>query len=153
MGRCAISSGGRSYSSSELSIRPRRYLRVMEGTGLGADVTAALERARLQVEALAQTAEELQNVLPETVGTALSEGLRTEAAPLARRLAEVKGLVNGTIRRLERLETDVLAERDARVVDLVTGGWRSINERLDAIEAAVAPPERTLVELRAAASA
>jgi hypothetical protein len=128
----------------------------MERTTLPADVTAALERARLQVEALAQTAEELQNVLPETVGAALSEGLRSEAAPLARRLAEVKGLVNGTIRRLERLETDVLAERHARVddlallVDLLTGGWRAINERLDAIEASVAPREDTRAELYAA---
>jgi hypothetical protein len=128
----------------------------MEDITVGADVTAALERARLQVEALAQTAAELQNVLPETVGAALTEGLRAEAAPLARRLAEVKGLVNGTIRRLERLETDVLAERHARVddlallVDLVTGGWRAVNERLDRIEAAVTPREGELVELRAA---
>ena len=128
----------------------------MEDITVGADVTAALERARLQAEALARTAEDLQNVLPETVGTALTEGLRTEAAPLARRVAEVKGLVNGTIRRLERLETDLLAERHARVddlallVDLVTGGWRVVNERLDAIEAAVTPREGKLVELRAA---
>jgi len=128
----------------------------MERIILAADVTAALERARIQVEALGHTADELQNVLPEAVGTALSEGLRTEAAPLARRLAEVKGLANGTIRRLERLETDLLAERHARVddlallVDLVTGGWRAINERLDRIEAAVAPREGKLVELRAA---
>jgi len=108
----------------------------MERIILAADVTAALERARIQVEALGQTADELQNVLPEAVGTALSEGLRTEAAPLARRLAEVKGLANGTIRRLERLETDLLAERHARVddlallVDLVTSGWRSVDDRL-----------------------
>jgi hypothetical protein len=128
----------------------------MERITLAADVTAALERARTEVEALAQTADELQNVLPEAVGTALSEGLRAEAAPLARRLAEVKGLANGTIRRVERLETDLLAERHARVddlallVDLVTGGWRAINDRLDRIEAAVAPREGTLVELRAA---
>ena len=130
----------------------------MERITLPADVTAALERARLQVEALAQTADELQNVLPEAVGTALSEGLRTEAAPLARRLAEVKGLANGTIRRLERLETDLLAERHARVddlallVDLVTGGWRGIGERLDRIEAALAPRGGDVVTLRPADS-
>src|SRR5215216_270037 len=127
----------------------------MERIILAADVTAALERARIQVEALGQTADELQNVLPEAVGAALSEGLRTEAAPLARRLAEVKGLANGTIRRLERLETDLLAERHARVddlellVDLITGGWRGINARLDRIEAALAPRAGAeIVELR-----
>src|SRR5215208_4279843 len=87
----------------------------MERITLPADVTATLERARLQIEALAQTAEELQNVLPGTVTDALRDGLREEAAPIARRLAEVKGLANGTIRRLERLETDLLAERHARI--------------------------------------
>ena len=130
----------------------------MDRTTLPADVTAALERARFQVEALAQTADELQNVLPDAVGNALRDGLREEAAPIARRLAEVKGLVNGTARRLERLETDLLAERHARVddlallVDLITAGWRGINERLDRIEAAVAPRGGELVELRAADS-
>jgi len=45
------------------------------------DVSAALDRARLQVEALAQTADELQVVLPDAVGSALRDGLREEAAP------------------------------------------------------------------------
>ncbi|HEY3184263.1 MAG TPA: hypothetical protein VGJ77_15595 [Gaiellaceae bacterium] len=128
----------------------------MERLTMPADVTAALERARLQVEALAATADELQNVLPEAVGSAMRDGLREEAAPISRRLAEVKGLLNGTIRRMERLETDLLAERHARVddldllVDLVTGGWRGINARLDRIEAALAP-RAAVVELRPAA--
>ena len=104
------------------------------------DIAAALDRARLQVEALAQTADELQVVLPDAVGSALRDGLREEAAPISRRLAEVKGLSNQMIRRLERLETDLLAERHARVddlallVDLITGQWRALNERLDRIE-------------------
>jgi len=128
----------------------------MERITLPADVTAALERARLQVEALAQTADELQNVLPDAVGSAMRDGLREEAAPIARRLAEVKGLLNGTIRRMERMETDLLAERHARVddlallVDLITGGWRGINQRLDRIEASLAP-RGEVVELRPAA--
>ena len=110
---------------------------------LPADVTAALERARLQVEAHAVTADELQVALPDAVGSALRDGLREEAAPISRRLAVVKGLANQTIRRLERLETDLLAERHARVddlallVDLVTSQWRGLNERLDRIEAAL----------------
>jgi len=109
------------------------------------DVAAALDRARLQVEALAVTADELQVVLPDAVGTALRDGLREEAAPISRRLAEVKGLANQTIRRLERLETDLLAERHARVddlallVDLITSQWRGLNERLDRIEQALEP--------------
>jgi hypothetical protein len=128
----------------------------MERTTLPADVAAALERARFQVEALAQTADELQNVLPDAVGKALRDGLRDEAAPIARRLAEVKGLVNGQTRRLEHLQTELLAERHARVddlvllVDLVTAGWRGINERLDRVETALAPQGADVVPLRPA---
>jgi hypothetical protein len=117
------------------------------------DIEAALERARLQIEALAQTADELQIVLPDAVGSALRDGLREEAAPISRRLAEVKGLSNQMIRRLERLETDLLIERHARVddlnllVDLVTSQWKGLNERLDRIEAAL-EPKAEIVQLR-----
>jgi len=117
------------------------------------EIAAALERARLQIEALALTADELQVVLPDAVGSALRDGLREEAAPIARRLAEVKGLANQTIRRLERLETDLLAERHARIddlallVDLITSQWRSLNERLDWIQHAL-EPHAEVVELR-----
>jgi hypothetical protein len=116
-----------------------------ERSMLPPDVAAALDRARLQVEALAQTADELQVVLPDAVGSALRDGLREEAAPISRRLAEVKGLSNQMIRRLERLETDLLAERHARVddlallVDLITNEWRGLNERLDRIEQLLDP--------------
>jgi hypothetical protein len=72
---------------------------------------------------------------------ALKEGLREEAAPLSRRMAEVKGLSNNTIRRLERIEETLDAERGARVddlallVELLTEGWRAMNTRLERIEA------------------
>ena len=68
--------------------------------------------------------------LMEEIREALRDGLREEAAPIARRLAEVKGLSNNVIRRLDRLEHTIDAERDARVddlallVDLLTEGWR-----------------------------
>ena len=76
----------------------------------------------------------------DEIRDALREGLRAEAAPLSRRLAEVKGLSNGAIRRLDRLEGAIAAERSARVddldllVDLLTESWRSFNARLDRIE-------------------
>lgn len=81
----------------------------------------------------------------EEIREALRDGLREEAAPISRRLAEVKGLSNGTIRRLDRLESLLEGERSARVddlallVDLLTGGWRSLNARLDRIEALLQP--------------
>ena len=66
--------------------------------------------------------------------------VREEAAPVAQKLAEVRGLANQTNRRLEQLQVDLDAERHARVddlavlVSLISSGWRSIEERLDAIE-------------------
>ena len=67
----------------------------------------------------------------DEIREALKEGLREEAAPISRRLAEVKGLSNNAIRRLENLEGLIESERSARVddlalmVDLLTEGWRS----------------------------
>lgn len=85
---------------------------------------------------------------------ALRDGLREEAAPISRRLAEVKGLSNNAIRRLERLEATLEGEREARVddlallVDLLTEGWRSMNARLERIEALLqAPPEARVYRL------
>jgi hypothetical protein len=68
------------------------------------------------------------------------KAVREEAAPVARQLAEVRGLANQTNRRLERLQADLDAERDARVDDLavlvalISAGWKSVEERLDRIE-------------------
>jgi hypothetical protein len=101
-----------------------------------ADVDAALERARDQIEALAAAAAELQVGLPE----AIQDGLREQFRPSARHIAEIRGLLNQVIRRLERVDGDLLAERHARVddlallVDLVASGWRSVNDRLARIE-------------------
>jgi hypothetical protein len=104
-------------------------------------LAAALARAREQVEALAATTAEIQAGLPD----AIQDGLR----PSTRHLAEVRGLMNQVISRLERLETDMLAERNARVydlalvVDLIVSGWRSANERLARIEEKLAEPRRS----------
>jgi hypothetical protein len=104
------------------------------------DVDAALERARSQIEALAELAAQLETTLPGRVEDAVREGVRAEAAPVARQLAEVRGLAGQTIRRLERLEGDLLAERHARIddlallVDLITSGWKGVDQRLARLE-------------------
>ena len=104
------------------------------------DADAALERARTQVEALTEAAAELEASLPGRVEDAVREGVRSEALPVARQLAEVRGLVAQTLRRLERLETELLAERHARVddlallVDLIAAGWKSVDARLARLE-------------------
>jgi hypothetical protein len=104
------------------------------------ELEAALERARAQIEGLAEAAAELESALPERVGSAVREGVRAEALPVGRQLAEVRGLMNQLIRRLERIEGDLLADRHARIddlallVDLVTSGWRSVDDRLRRLE-------------------
>ena len=93
----------------------------------------------------------------DEIRDALREGLREEAAPIAKRLAEVKGLSNNAIRRLDNLEHTIDAERDARIddlallVELLTEGWKAINARLDRIEAALRPSETNVVPLRESA--
>jgi len=120
-----------------------RLSNAAEGRTGQEDVDAALERARTQIESLAQTAAELETTLPTRVGDAVRDGVRAEALPVARQMAEVRGLLNTVIRRLERVEGDLLAERHARVddlavlVDLVTSGWTSVDRRLERIESAI----------------
>ncbi len=100
-------------------------------------IEAALERSRDQVEALAVAAAELEASIPAHVGVAVRDGLRIEVLPVARHIAEIRGLLNQAIRRLERLEGDLLAERHARVddlallVELVSSGWRGVDARLE----------------------
>ena len=93
----------------------------------------------------------------DDVREALREGLREEAAPISRRLAEVKGLSNNAIRRLQTIESTVLSEREARLddltllVELLTEGWRALNARLERIEAALEPAGTNVVPLRESA--
>jgi len=102
-----------------------------------AAMDAALQRARHAVESLAATTARFEAGLPE----AIQDGLRQHFRPSARHLAEVRGLTNQVIRRLERIEGDILAERHARVddlallVDLIASGWRSVEDRLAKLEA------------------
>ena len=97
---------------------------------------AALERARAAVEALAATTAELEAGLPD----AIQDGIRSHFRPSQRHLAEVRGLMNQVVRRLERIEGDVLAERNARVddlallVDLIASGWKSMDARLATLD-------------------
>ena len=114
-----------------------------------ARLDAALERARAEVMRLAQVADELEESLPKQVGTAVRDGIAREVIPVSRSLAEIRGGVNQALRRLERLEQELLAERNARIedfavlVDLVSAGWSGVDRRLrqleEGIEGAVVP--------------
>ena len=101
---------------------------------------AALERARAEVETLVAVTAEFESGLPQRVTDAVQEGLSREVAVVGRNLAEIRGLLNNVVRRLERLEQEVLAERNARIddlallVELVSSGWKSVDARLELIE-------------------
>jgi len=126
-----------------------RLAEAAEGRVSPAAVDATLERARAALESLAQASAELQEGLPG----AIQDGLKEHFRPSARHLAEVRGLMNQMLRRLEHLEGDLLSERHARVddlallVDLVASGWQSVNERLTKIEETLAP-QAQVVELK-----
>jgi hypothetical protein len=128
-----------------------------DGRSDDAALEALLERARSGLEALAVTTAELEAGIPERLDTALQRGLREEVLPVARHLAEVRGLSGQTIRRLERLQGDLLAERKARVedlallVELISSGWRGVEHRLDRLERILDRLERALEDRPAAA--
>jgi hypothetical protein len=117
-----------------------------------ARIEAVLERSRSQIESLAATAAELEAAIPVQVGAAVRDGLRAEVLPVARHIAEIRGLLNHAIKRLERLEGDGLAERHARVddlallVDLVSSGWKAIDARLERLEHNGSDPRPGVVE-------
>jgi hypothetical protein len=125
---------------SALQRAKERISAASEGQPHPADIGAALERSREQIEALAATAAELEAAIPAQVGHAVRDGLRVEVLPVARHIAEIRGLFNQAIRRLERIEGGLLAERNARVddlallVDLVTSGWRGVDVRIARLE-------------------
>jgi len=132
--------------------RARERLRdAAEGRPDAAAVDAALERARMQVEELAQTAAELEATIPGKVEDAVKDGLQEQVRPVGRNLAEIRGLMNQVIRRLERVEGDLLSERHARVddlgllVDLITSSWKSVERRLTTLERKLQTGEGAIV--------
>ena len=132
--------------------RARERLReAAEGRAAPAAVEAALERARAQVEQLAQAAAELEAAMPARIEAAVQSALREQVQPVGRNLAEIRGLMNLVVRRLETIEGDLLAERHGRVddlallVDLITSGWKSVDERLARFEQSLQNGESAIV--------
>ena len=105
----------------------------------GAALEGLLVRAREQVEALVAATAAIEESLPAQV----QEAVRSEAQPVGRNLAEIRGLMNQLLRRVAALESDLLAERNARIddltllVDLVSSGWKGVDARLGRIEVIV----------------
>lgn len=122
---------------------------------------AALERARAEIESLVSVAAELETGLPQRISDAVQDGLSREVAVVGRNLAEIRGLLNNALHRLERLEQEVLAERHARIddlallVELVSTGWRSVDARIAQLEPVTPPavPATRVLPLAADAAA
>jgi hypothetical protein len=130
-----------------------RARRRLEEAGTAADpaeLEATVSRAREALESFAAQTAELESSVPERLDAALRDGIRTEARPLGRQVAELRGLANGTIRRLERVQHSLDAERRARIedlallVDLVASGWHGVERRLDRLERSLDRLERSL---------
>jgi hypothetical protein len=123
-----------------------------------AEIAAALERARSQIEELSAVAARLEAALPHDLARAVRRSMEAEAAPVGRNLAEVRGLAGQTIRRLERIQTDLAAERYARIddlellVDLFVSGWRGIEQRLERMEQMLSARDSATVHRIAEAS-
>jgi chromosome segregation ATPase len=117
-----------------------------------AALEALIARAREQVDSLTDAVASLEDTLPARVG----EAVRDQAQPVGRNLAEIRGLMNQLIRRLERVDGDLLADRNARVddlallVDLITSGWQGVDARLSRIEDVVDRLEQSIQENRGA---
>lgn len=117
-----------------------------------AALEALIARAREQVDALTSAVSSLEETLPARVG----ESVRDQAQPVGRNLAEIRGLMNQVIRRLERVDGDLLSDRNARVddlallVDLITSGWQGVDARLSRIEDVLNRLEQGIQENRGA---
>lgn len=115
-------------------------------------IDALLDRTQAGLESLVSAAEEATAGISDRVDDAVRSGLRDQVKPVARNLAEIRGLMNRLTRRLEQLEGDSAAERHARVddlallVDLITTGWQSADARLGRIEATLSRLEQGLEE-------
>src|SRR4029079_2982423 len=79
-----------------------------------AALQAMLERAGAHLEALVLTTAELETGIREKLETSLQKGLREEVLPVARHLAEVRGLSGQTIRRLRLPPTRPACRPQAR---------------------------------------
>jgi hypothetical protein len=118
-----------------------------------AEVDAAFERARDQLAALGVVASELEATLPDRVEHAVRDGLRDQAQPLARQVAEIRGMMNLVIRKIEQIDGSLVTERNSRVddlallVDLIVSGWRSVDERIGRVDVRTAAGDSRVASL------
>jgi hypothetical protein len=114
----------------------------------GPDLRTLLARSERHVDELRRSASELAALLPTRVEAAVARALGEDEGGLGRRLNHVVDQTGHLSAAVERVESDLLSERMARVEDLevlvglVSGGLTSLRADLRAVH-------RELAELRA----
>ena len=105
-----------------------------------ADLSEVVTRAREELEELSKTAAELKVTVPVQVGDCIREAIHAEVLPVARHIAEIRGLSAQVIKRVESAQSAIATEREARIddldvlVDLLVSNWQGLDTRLSRIE-------------------
>ena len=105
-----------------------------------ADLSEVVTRAREELEELSKTAAELKVTVPVQVSDGIREAIHAEVVPVARHIAEIRGLSAQVIKRVESAQSAIAAEREARIddldviVDLLVSNWQGLDTRLSRIE-------------------
>ncbi len=128
--------------------RARARITAMRGgEATKSDLAEVVTRAREEVAELSQTAAELRASIPVQVSEGIREAIEAEVLPVARHIAEVRGLSSQLVRRLEHAQSTLESERESRIddldvlVELLVSSWQGIDARLSRIEARLGDAE------------
>jgi hypothetical protein len=100
-------------------------------------VTSAREQL---MESISRATAELEQRLPEGVGSVVYEAIRVEVEPVARHMGQMGMLIEELRRVSDRIENNVLSERQNRLddikllTDLIVTGWQTVDRRLARVE-------------------
>jgi hypothetical protein len=92
------------------------------------------------METISRVTAELEARLPEGVGSVVYEAVRVEVEPVAQHMGQMGTLVKQLSRVVERIDSSVTSERQARLDDikllteLIVTGWQTVDRRLARLE-------------------
>jgi hypothetical protein len=114
---------------------------IVEGRGEQQPAIEEIARAREQlIESITHATAGLEARLPEGVGNVVYEAVRVEVEPVTRHMDKMGVLVEQLGRVIERIDSSVLSERQARLedlkllTDLIVTGWQTVDRRLGRVE-------------------